>query len=104
MTRSESLQKALIRVDGAADQSWKDEADALIEQLARTKVPFSALDLWKRGLPVPREPRALGPRLLKAKKRGLIVETGRVVARTLYLRNPMAHPGNIAPLREWVGV
>lgn len=78
------------RGDGAGRRSdrdieeWKELADAAIGFLASVNVDFVVDDVWKllddRGVPRPREGRAMGPRMMAAHRRGCIEPTDRFVA------------------------
>ncbi len=69
---------ALARVDANSDEAWKQAARTAIERLATTQPEFISDAVWDTGLPKPREPRALGPIMVWAARRGLIVDTGRI--------------------------
>lgn len=71
---------AMTRVDDAADPLWKTAADWTVLYVCLTQRVFTGDDVWAAGLPKPREPRALGPVILRARKRGLCQKTGRIVA------------------------
>ena len=71
--------ESIAQVDAAADAAWRVTAKTALWALIRTGAEFSTDDLWDGGLPKPREPRALGPVILAAKRKGYIVDTGRMV-------------------------
>jgi len=89
---------AMSRVDEHAPDAWKIEADAAIVWLARTRAEFTTDDVWQYladgDVPMPPEPRALGPRMLAAAKRGVVGRTDRVVT----CKRPERHG---APIRVW---
>lgn len=60
---------ALNRVDEAADQDWKDRALEAVYQLCQSQPVFTSEDIWEL-IEKPREPRALGPVMLRAVKLG----------------------------------
>ncbi len=63
-------------VDLAEGVIWKSKADAAIQLLADSGESFTADDV-RRIAGDPRHPNAMGARLLKASRRGLIVCVGR---------------------------
>lgn len=69
--------EALERVERAADEEWKERAWAYLNRMAKAQPEFCAEDLWLAGLDKPREPRALGPLLMHARRDGLIAPSGR---------------------------
>jgi hypothetical protein len=71
--------EAIRRVDDAADPEWKAAAAWAVYYVCLTESLFTPDDVWASGLPKPREPRALGPVMLRAVKGGLCRKTGRVV-------------------------
>jgi hypothetical protein len=89
--RDESIADA----ERGAPPEWltaaRDIATAFIE-------PWTTDDLWhtlhERGIPGPREPRALGPVVINLYRAGLIEPTGRMVRS----QRPVAHRN---PKREW---
>jgi hypothetical protein len=70
-----SLTNALVRVNAGASDEWKDAADKAIEALALTRETFNSDEIWNAlfalGVHTP-EHRAMGPRILSAKARGII--------------------------------
>lgn len=72
-------------------------AYVVVRTLASTGKPFTPDDVWEMGLERPREPRALGPVMMRAARAGLIYPTGRWVKS----ENPAQHA---TPIREWCGV
>lgn len=74
--RSEAAkERALHRVDDAADEDWKEVALEAVRQVALRRDRFVSDDVWKR-LPPTRENRALGPVLRRAAAEGWIIATG----------------------------
>ena len=71
--------EAMERVESNADAEWRVLADQYLYRRIRTGLPFTTDDLWDDGLPKPREPRALGPVMMAAKRRGDIYDTGDMV-------------------------
>lgn len=71
--------EAMARVDAHADLDWKIEAKRALWARIRTRQPFTTDDLWDDGLRKPREPRALGPVIATAKRKGYLVDTGQMV-------------------------
>jgi hypothetical protein len=67
---------AIAQVDAHADDEWKRYALGFIAELSGQMAEFTTDDLWDAGLIKPREPRALGPVMRRAAKRGLIATTG----------------------------
>ena len=71
--------EAMERVEANAEMEWKIEAKRALWRRIRTKQPFTTDDLWDDGLTKPREPRALGPIVATAKRKGYLIDTGRMV-------------------------
>ena len=71
-----SRNAAIAQVDANADAEWKAYALGFIAELSGRVDEFTTDDLWDAGLIKPREPRALGPVMRRAAKRGLISTTG----------------------------
>lgn len=69
---------AVARVDVGADPDWKGVAYSAVVE-ASLSGTFTTDDVWRVldgwGVPRPREPRALAPVMLRAKKAGLISPT-----------------------------
>lgn len=87
---------ALDRVEGNAKAEWNEQADAVVAALARSGRRFSPDDVWAAGLPRPREPRALGPVMMRAVKSGLIEPTGEWI-------NSKQASQHATPVRVWRG-
>ncbi|THA41784.1 hypothetical protein [Streptomyces sp. A1547] len=83
---------AIAQVDANADAAWKSYALGFIAELSGRLDEFTTDDLWDAGLVKPREPRALGPVMRRAAKRGLITTTGQFRA---------SRYRNCAPLPVW---
>ncbi|MFD6970578.1 hypothetical protein [Streptomyces sp. NPDC059949] len=83
---------AIAQVDANADSAWKSYALGFIAELSGRLDQFTTDDLWDAGLIKPREPRALGPVMRRAAKRGLIATTGEFRA---------SRYRNCAPLPVW---
>ncbi|MGW6571638.1 hypothetical protein ACWGAN_05605 [Streptomyces sp. NPDC054945] len=83
---------AIAQVDAHADAEWKSYALGFIAELSGRMTQFTTDDLWDAGLIKPREPRALGPVMRRAAKRGLIATTGEFRA---------SRYRNCAPLPVW---
>ncbi|MFD3464838.1 hypothetical protein ACFWWM_00425 [Streptomyces sp. NPDC058682] len=86
---------AIAQVDANADNAWKSYALGFIAELSAAMDEFTTDDLWDAGLIKPREPRALGPVMRRAAKRGLIATTGEFKA---------SRYRNCAPLPVWASV
>jgi hypothetical protein len=73
--------EAIERVDDWADLLWKIEAGRALDDLLRIRIEFTTDALWAmldaRGVPRPRESRAMGAVLNRAARAGRIVNTGR---------------------------
>ena len=68
------------RADEHAHPGWKYLADRAIRVTAEVLPQFTADDVWEvGGLPTTTENRALGPRMAKAARDGLIEDAGRFV-------------------------
>lgn len=86
---------AIAQADANADDSWKKYALGFVAELSAELDEFTTDDLWDAGLIKPREPRALGPVMRRAAKRGLIATTGEF-RKSRYR--------NCAPLPVWASV
>lgn len=71
---------ALEQVEAAASPGWLNAAGDALDIRATTGLPFTTDDVWgdleARGVPAPREPRALGPIVKRALRAGTIVPAG----------------------------
>jgi hypothetical protein len=87
--------EAMDRAERGTDPTFAAEAFTIICAFVS---PFFGDDVWailaRRGIPFPREPRALGPIFIKAQRAGLIEPTGAFHRTT----RPSAHR---SPQREW---
>ena len=83
------------RADLNADDLWKEQADAAIDQLAATGEPFTADDVRDLGVPDPASPKAWGARFLAASRQGRITRVGYVPS-----RRPSVHAH---PIAQWRG-
>lgn len=90
-------QEAMARVDDHADPEWKEAAFAAVERVARARETFTPDDIWVE-VPKPREPRALGPVMLRARRAGICAPTGRHVKS----RIPSQHQNPITEYRSLV--
>jgi hypothetical protein len=86
---------AIAQVDANADDEWKRYALGFVAEVSGVLDDFTTDDLWDLGLIKPREPRALGPVMRRAAKRGLIATTGEF-RKSRYR--------NCAPLPVWSSV
>ena len=77
---TKTKKEAMDQVEAAALMSWKIAAQNAIRDLAANNKEFVADDVWgllqRRGVPAPREPRALGPMMKLAAVAGVIEWTG----------------------------
>ena len=73
---AEHRDRAIARVEKAADPTWKEQALQAVEQLACAFPQFNADDLWAFGVPKPLEARAAGPVFLRAVALGYIEDSG----------------------------
>lgn len=80
-------------VDGATPE-WKHAARAAVRRVAAEMAEFTTDDVWATDLPMPREPRALGPIMNSLAKEGLI----EITDRTRTTVRAVAHAG---PKRVW---
>jgi hypothetical protein len=86
--------EAVENVELWADPNWVDGALTLGRQIAKDTPEFTSDELWRRGLPKPREPRALGPVMSTLAREGFIEPTDRLVNTEQVLRHA-------APVRVW---
>lgn len=85
---------AVQKVGEWAEQDWTRNAVAMGKQIAREKSEFTSDEFWRRGLPKPREPRALGPVMSVLHRAGFIEPTDRLENTSQVLRHA-------APVRIW---
>ena len=86
---------SMAQVEEHADPVWMSEAESIMRALV---TPWTTDVVWetlhRRGIAAPREPRALGPLVMKLYKAGLIERTGRAL--------PTERPrGHRNPKTEW---
>lgn len=86
----------IARVDENADEVWKADAFEAVRRVASVKATFTPDDIWKSGLRKPREPRALGPVMLRAIRAGLCERTDKLVPSS----NPKQHRNMIRVYRS----
>lgn len=86
-------EEAVARVDRHAPPSWKEQALRAVWEVATEEFTFTTDDVWKR-LGAPPEPRALGPVMREAEKRGYCEQTDQW---TLSIRASRHR----APIRVW---
>lgn len=89
----EARDAALVRVDEAAGSEWKDAALEAVYRVALRRSRFTSEDIW-RLVEKPREPRALGPVLMRAVKLGYCAPAGFVQCSMV--------SRHAAPVREYV--
>ncbi len=89
--------EAVERVGRAAPEDWMKLAHAVVIRLATQGHAFTTDDVWKALPNCPLEKRAMGPVMLKAKRDGAIVTTGR-------FPNSERPENHARPVRQWVGV
>lgn len=65
---------AIEQADANADAQWKLRALNIVERLAKDQPMLTTDDVWKEGLDLPREGRALGGVMLRARGAGLIAK------------------------------
>jgi hypothetical protein len=74
--------EAIERVDEHADPAWKEAAYAVVCAIVVEAPEFTTDRVWyeleRQCVPGPREPRALGPVMQRARRAGLVVNTGRM--------------------------
>lgn len=74
--------KAIVRVDLAADPTWKKAADFAIRAVAYERAEFTTDEVWQTlhelAVESPHEPRALGAAMKRAARDGLISATNKI--------------------------
>ena len=75
----QSRDDAMERVEAHAAEEWKNLEQDIIFSVCQKQGAFTSEDLWRAGLPKPREPRALGPMLTAAAKKGWCESSGNYV-------------------------
>ena len=72
--------EALARVEANADQDWYDAACMAFEEVIAAYPEFTTDDVWavlkEWQVSAPREPRAMGPIVMKLVRSGAMVATG----------------------------
>ena len=87
----------IATADRNAERPWKEQALAVVRELAATRRPFTADDVWERlgTTDGTHEPAALGPVMLRASRAKWVAKTGRLV--------PTRHARRHRDLVEWAG-
>lgn len=67
---------AMAQADGGTDLTWQQDVEDAARKALAIAVLITADDLWNVGLRQPREPRALGPAMLRLVSRGILARTG----------------------------
>ena len=75
---AEIIEEHSERSYGAADDIWKNIAWELAVRTSYELEEWTTDELWNRGLPRVKEPRALGGVLKRLRKAGIIEKTNRV--------------------------
>jgi hypothetical protein len=75
MNTQETASEAIARCDAGTDPLWAEEAWQFLLRYIEHHDDVFPDDLWAAGLREPRERRALGPLLIRAKREGLIVKS-----------------------------
>lgn len=90
--------KAMEQADAGADEKWKALADAAIVEAATAKAIITADDVWAlldaKKVPRPPEGRALGPRMARAARAGILEKDTAFVPAERVERHA-------APLQTW---
>jgi hypothetical protein len=89
--------EGIKRADEHAQEAWRDEADAVLNQLSMTGIPFTTDDVWALIGATTQEPRAMGAVMLRAARDGIIRSTDSYSESA----RPASHR---RPLRVWVGI
>lgn len=69
--------EGMRRAEDGVDEAWYRAALAFVTKYCRTHELMFCDDLWREGLEIPREARALGPVILQAVRTGVIERSGR---------------------------
>lgn len=80
------------------DSDWAELAYTAVRQVAEKHQEFTPDDIWATGLQKPKEARALGPVMARARKEKLIEKTGRVQPTT----QPESHGTDITVWRSLI--
>ena len=75
---AEIIEEHSERSYGAADETWKQTAWDIAIETSMELEEWTTDDLWQRGLPDVKEPRALGGILRRLSRSGIIETTDRV--------------------------
>jgi hypothetical protein len=86
---------AMERAEKNAASEWRSDAMVAIHSTARVRSELTSEDVWESGLEKPRNPRAMGPMMTRAKKRGYIISSNPVRYKPSKLRH-------MAPLKVWI--
>jgi hypothetical protein len=86
--------EAMERAETHAATTWKDKAMGAIYRACRMHASFTSEDLWKAGLAKPAEPRALGPMMTAAARKGWCESSGTYVKGSAVSRHG-------APIAVW---
>lgn len=89
-----TTQEAIAQTDRNADPDWKERALEAVVEVAGKMETFTADDVWEGGLDHPREGRALGGVMVRAKREGICAPTNQYT----FSRDPKHHH---APNRVW---
>ena len=93
----ETLEEALVRVDHAANDFWKETTLSIIKQLAEDMESFTTDDVWSvldtLDVSTP-EPRALGALMRRAVSYGYVEPTSTFILST----RPICHR---RPIKVW---
>src|SRR5579864_3212859 len=93
--RSEAAKnQAIADVSDHADELWKVAARSMVYKVAVRMPTFTSDDVWRAGLPKPREPRALGAVFNQLAREGFIETTGEFRRTAQVLRHS-------APVAVW---
>ena len=91
---------AIDRVERGASDEWVSEAEAIVRAIIATLPEFTTDDVWdaleRRGIPSPREPRALGAVIRRFALMGACENTDRVQKS----RRPECHRRPVAVWRS----
>jgi hypothetical protein len=71
--------EGIARAAQGATSTWARIAWDVLVAYLRTHPTMHSDDLWNAGLPATRENRALGPLIMRARRRGLIRPSGQVL-------------------------
>ena len=83
----EIQEEAIGRSFNAADDAWIAEARQITIDVCIEQKEFTSDDIWKKGLPIPDEPRALGGVFRQLARESIITRTDRVKTSVRHQRN-----------------